>query len=177
MFCPKCSQPLSDDGTQFCSKCGFSTKNVKDFVKLNGKIETEELLSKRQKGIKQGLKLIVLSLILLPAFLLLIPMFPPNDTLVESSPSNTWFEQIGWALLWILALTGVARIALTLIFEQKGVAGEKQAEGVKQIEESRINQALPPTKEKSASNFGKWKITDELSEPVFVKQKTSGGLK
>ena len=121
--------------------------------------------------------MIVLSLILLPAFLLLIPMFPPNDTLVESSPSNTWFEQIGWALLWILALTGVARIALTLIFEQKGVAGEKQAEGVKQIEESRINQALPPTKEKSASNFGKWKITDELSEPVFVKQKTSGGLK
>lgn len=177
MFCPKCAHPVSDDGTRFCSKCGFTIKNVKDFVDHNGEIEAEKPSSKRRKGIKQGLKLIILSLILWPALILLIPLFPPNDTLVESSPSNTWFEQIGWAIIWTLFLAGAARIVLAMIFEKKTKTGEIKVEDIKQIYEGKFNQALPPIEETPVSNFGSWKITDELYEPVFVKQKTLGELK
>ena len=177
MFCPKCSQSISDDSTQFCSKCGFAIKNVKEFLDNSGKTEAEETTSKRQKGIQQGLKLIVLSLILLPVLILLIPMFPPDDKLVESSPSNTWFEQIGWAIIWTTFLIGVARIVWAMIFEQKTISNAIKAEEVKQINESKVNQALPPMQDIPISNFGSWKITDELYEPVLVRQKTSGELK
>ena len=174
MFCPKCSNPIPAGGTQFCSKCGFTTKNITEFLNQNGKIEIE---SKRPKGIKQGLKLVVLSLILLPAFLLLLPMFPPNDVLVESSPSNTWFEQIGWAVLWTLFLSGLARILFAVFFESKPVDDKNEIAIAKQINESKIKQSLPPIGDIPVSNFGKWKTTDELFEPVLVREKSSGELR
>ena len=142
MFCPKCSQSISDNGTQFCSKCGFLTKNIEDFVKNGG-----EIGYKRQKGIKQGVKLILLSLILLPVLILLIPMFPPNDILVESSPSNTWFEQIGWAIIWTTFLAGIARIVFALYFETKTAPQNIEEKITNQINESKINNALPPMEE------------------------------
>lgn len=172
MFCPNCSNTISDNETHFCSKCGFLIKNVNEFVKDGGKIGDES-----QKGIRQGAKLIFLSLILLPAFILLNSMFPPNDTLIESSPSNTWFEQIGWMVLWTIFLAGVARIAFTIIFERKSNVGGSDNEVIKQMNSNKIKNALPPMEETPISNFGKWKITDELFEPILVKKKTSGELK
>lgn len=177
MFCPKCSQTIPDNGTHFCSKCGFSTKNVGDFLDKDGKISEESNISARQKGIRQGTKLILLSLILFPAFVFLNAMFPPNDVLVESSPSNTWFEQISWAILWTTFLAGVARIAFAFAFAQKSSVSEVDFEETKQINAAKINNALPPMQDTPISNFGKWKITDELLEPILVNRKTSGDLK
>ncbi len=177
MFCPKCSQTILNDGTQFCSKCGFSTGNVKSFLESNGKVGEEGSISARQKGIKQGSKLILLTVILLPIYILLAPMFPPNDVLVESSPSSTWFEQIGWAVLWTTFLAGLARIAFAGIFENLNSVSETEQETIKQINASKINNALPPMQDMPISNFGKWNITDELLEPILVQRKTSGDLK
>jgi hypothetical protein len=113
----------------------------------------------------------------LPVLVLLIPMFPPDDKLVESSPSNTWFEQIGWVIIWTTFLIGVARIVWSIIFEQKTIANQTTAERANKINESKTNQSLPPAQGTPISNLGSWKITDELYEPVFIKQKTSGELK
>lgn len=147
------------------------------FLDNNGKINEESKISARQKGIRQGSKLILISITLLPIYVLLAPLFPPNDVLVESSPSSTWFEQIGLAVLWTTFLTGLARIAFAIIFESKNPVSETEYEAIKQINASKINSALPPIQDTPIPNFGKWKITDELLEPILVKQKTSGKLK
>jgi len=177
MFCPKCSQPVLNDGTQFCSKCGFSTVNVKSFLDNNGKINEESKNSADQKGIRQGAKLLLLSLILLPIYILLAPMFPANDVLVESSPSDTWFEQISLAVIWTTFFAGLARIAFAVVFERKNRISGIEYKAVKQVNAGKINDALPPMRDVPISNFGNWKITDELLEPISVKRKTSGNLK
>lgn len=174
MFCPNCSQENSNEATQFCSKCGFNLKGVREILK-NGGAESE--ISSRQKGIRQGIKLIILGLILFPAFVLLSAMFPPNDVLVESSPSNTWFEQIGWAVLWTIFLSGVARILYAVIFEQNSATVEEKTKQKKQIKTKTAKNALPPQESIPVSDFGKWKTTGDLYEPVFSKPKASGELK
>lgn len=174
MFCPNCSQENSNDATQFCSKCGFNLKGVREIIKKGG---AEVEVSNRQKGVRQGVKLILLSLILFPALVLLSAMFPPNDVLVESSPSSTWFEQIGWATLWTIFLSGVARILYAVIFELNTAAVKEKTKPVKQIKTETAKNALPPQESIPVSDFGKWKTTGDLYEPIFSKPKTSGQLK
>jgi len=174
MFCPKCSQSSATESTQFCSKCGFNLKGVRNLIE--GK-ESENTISNRQKGIRQGSKLILLSLVLYPAFVLLSALFPPNDVLLESSPSTTLFEQIGWAILWTICLSGVARIFYSLIFERNSASIDNEIKQTGQINSNEAKAALPPQQSTPVSDFGRWKTTEELFEPVFTKPKTSGELK
>jgi len=109
-------------------------------------------------------------------------MFPPNDILVESSPSNTWFEQVSWAVMTTLFLVGILRIIYAFVFEnyfavQKSDSQINSENVQKSFKSSEKHNALPPSQAAPASNFGKWKTTDDLFEPIFVKQKTSGELK
>jgi hypothetical protein len=175
MFCPKCSELQASDETQFCSKCGFPTRGVKILLQNDGQVENE--ISPRQKGIRQGAKLILLSLILFPAFVFLNAMFPPNDRLVESSPSNTWFEQLSLAILWTIFLAGAAHIAYALVFESKASISENFREETKQINSKQAKNALPPSQSIPVSDFGKWKTTGDLFEKVYKKAKTSGELR
>jgi hypothetical protein len=177
MFCPNCSERQANDATQFCSKCGFPTVGVKKLLENDGSINGENQIATSRKGIKQGVKLIILSLILFPAFVLLNSMFPPNDVLVESSPSNTWFEQIGWTILWTLFLAGAARIAFTLVFERQLKKSEIPVKNIKEIKSNESRNALPPSESIPASEFGKWKTTGDLYEPIFARRKTSGDLR
>lgn len=177
MFCPNCSEPQTNDAAQFCSKCGFPKVGVKKLLENDGKTNDGNQTTLSRNGIKQGAKLIALSLILLPAFVLLSSMFPPNDVLVEGSPSNTWFEQIGWTILWTLFLAGVARIAFALIFERQKKTSEVSVENSKEIKSGKKQNALPPSESVPASDFGKWKTTGDLYEPIFAKRKTSGDLR
>ena len=183
MFCPNCAEPQANDATQFCSKCGFSTKGVKQLIETGGKVKFETEQSPRHTGIRQGVKLILLSMILFPAFVLLNSLFPGNDRLVESSPDNTIFEQVGWAILWTIFLTGVARIGYACLFEKNlapikeddAVVGEKEQ---KSFQPNEARNALPPSQSIPISNFGKWKeTTRELFEIPRAKEKTSGELK
>lgn len=180
MFCPKCSETLSGKTTKFCTKCGFKLGNLQSFVEANGELNAHN--SSRQKGIRQGVKLILWSLILFPIYVFLAPLFPPNDVLVESSPSSTWFEQISWAIMTTLFVAGLVRIAYSFIFEnipaERKTNSQNKAEKIKQSFKPREKQnVLPPSQETPVSEFGKWKqTTDELFEPILVKRKTSGEL-
>ena len=181
MFCPKCAEKQAFEETQFCTKCGFPTNGVKMLLQNDGQFGDENMISPKQNGIRQGVKLILLSLILFPAFILLSAMFPPDDRLVESSPSSTWFEQIGWAILWTIFLAGAARIVFAMVFERQSsvseIPHENFAEKTKHINWGENKNALPPAQGTPVSDFGKWKTTGDLFEPVYRKQKTSGELK
>ena len=143
-------------------------------VEQNGQDESE--IFNFQKGLRFGVKLLLLAVILFPVFQILSGLFPPDDKLVESSPSSTWFDFLGNAVLFALALSGVARIFYAFVFERAAKSEFAPEKSIKEISAKEMN-ALPPSHSIPVSNFGKWKTTDELFEPVFSKAKTSGELK
>ena len=123
MFCPKCGQQVSDN-LKFCSRCGLALDSVKNLIadisSVQGnqsKIQQTEL-TLYQKGIRQGFQLLLLSLILVPAYILLAALFPANDVLVESSPSDTAFEKISQTVLLTLFMLGLGRMIYAYLFER-----------------------------------------------------------
>lgn len=183
MFCPKCAAEINSNETKFCSNCGFTIKSVRQIVIENGANEGE--ISQFQKGLRLGAKLLLFALILLPVFQILGGFFPPDDGLVESSPSSTWFDFFGNAVLIALTLSGIARIFYAFVFERSTKSntsesfrkpGVSDEEAVREISGRQVN-VLPSSQNVSISDFGKWKTTGELFEPIFSKPKTSGELK
>ena len=118
MFCPKCAVEISSGETKFCSKCGFVLHEVRKAVESDGKIADLDEFSKFQKGVRLGIKLLLLALILIPAFQILGGFFTPDDKLVESYPSSSWFDFLGNAVLFTLFLAGAARILYAFVFER-----------------------------------------------------------
>jgi hypothetical protein len=127
MYCPKCSQPQVSDKVQFCSRCGLPLLNLKEMVSTEGKTwlktsnKDKDILSSRQKGTRQGVMLMLLSVILIPAYILLAALFPANDRLIESSVSDTPFEKMAQALLLTIFLLGLARLLYARIFQSAAV--------------------------------------------------------
>jgi hypothetical protein len=123
MFCPKCGQQALDD-LKFCSRCGLALDPVKNLITDNSSVQGNQPkiqqpgLTPCQKGIRQGFQLLLLSLILVPAYILLAALFPANDALVESSPSDTPFEKISQAVLVTLFMLGVGRMIYAYLFER-----------------------------------------------------------
>lgn len=74
MFCPKCSQPQASDETRFCPRCGFLLAGLKELVAAGGlsaaptRDAPAQQLSPRQRGIRQGARLIFWSVVLFPLF-------------------------------------------------------------------------------------------------------------
>jgi hypothetical protein len=126
MFCPKCSQQVLDN-LKFCSTCGLALDSIKNLLVDNPSLQgnqpqiQQNSLTPYQKGIRQGFQLILLSIILIPAYILLGALFPANDVLVESSPSDTAFEKISQAILGTIFVCGLARMFYAHLFERSRI--------------------------------------------------------
>ena len=184
MYCPKCSQPQVSDETQFCSRCGLPLNNLKDMVLADGKTRvsrskaSEADLSPRQKGVRQGVMFMLLSLILIPAYVLLAALFPANDRLVESSVSDTPFEKISQAVLFTIFMLGLARVLYARLFQQ----GASLREGEGEIEDAQLsgsasNYELPPAQSIPVSGFGSWRVdTGEIAQSQSARERTTKSL-
>ena len=182
MYCPKCSQPQVSDKIQFCSRCGLRLNNLKEIVLAEGKLEvsqaqaSEDKLSPRQKGVRQGVVLMVLSVLLIPAYILLAALFPANDQLVESSVSDTPFEKISQAILFTLFLCGLARVLYARFF-QAGKTIEGSEPQIPELGNSASNYALPPAQSIPVSGFGAWRAnTNEMAQSPGVTEHTTNPL-
>lgn len=176
MFCSKCAGEIVYDDSVFYSKRGFALKSVGKPMENNVQNEDSGDLSQFQKSIRLGIKLLLLALILIPAFQILGGFFVPEDVLIESLPSSSWFVFLGNAVLITLFLAGAARIFYAIVFERSTQTKDFKTNSLKEIS-GKLKNALPPSQSTRVSDFGKWKTTDELFEPVFSKPKTSGELK
>jgi hypothetical protein len=170
MNCPKCSHPQSTDEAQFCAQCGFP---VNESQTVTNQVETPETekpegqLSPRRKGVRQGFKLILLSIVLIPAYVLLAALFPANDVLVESHVSDTAFEKISEAVLFTIFLCGLARILYAYFFEQSDSDSEQKEERVVELNAASSRYALPPSHSIPVSGFGAWRReTGEVVTPT-----------
>ena len=175
MNCPKCSHAQPGDDSQFCSQCGFSIASAKQSLTAASKTESPETekqkdqLSPRQKGVRQGVKLMLLSIVLIPAYILLAALFPANDVLVESHVSDTAFEKISQAVLLTIFLCGLVRVLYARFFERSGDDNEREEELTAQLHSASTRYALPPSQSIPVSGFGAWRgNTGEVVEPELT---------
>jgi hypothetical protein len=161
MYCPKCSQPLTVDELRFCSRCGLPLAALTQIVLANGETKKKTEAAPRQKGIRQGVILISLSVILIPAYILLAALFPANDRLVESAVSDTPFEKISQALLITLFMLGLARLLYARLF-QSGAPVPTESVAATQFQDSSVNYSLPDAQGTPVSDFGTWRETGEI---------------
>jgi RsiW-degrading membrane proteinase PrsW (M82 family) len=176
MYCPKCAQPQVTEETQFCSHCGLSLINLKEMVLAEGKAKFSQSESKspRQKGVRQGVMLMLLSVILIPAYILLAALFPANDRLVESAVSDTPFEKISQAILLTIFILGLARMLYARFFQESNVVEETD---MAQLRGSAANHLLPPAQGTPVSSFGSWRAnTGEIAQPSSVSEHTTKSL-
>lgn len=71
MYCPQCSQEQLAEEMRFCSRCGFPLAMVSQLVRNGGALagvdaEAKRRLSPRQKGIRWGVILMIISVLLVP---------------------------------------------------------------------------------------------------------------
>jgi hypothetical protein len=153
MYCPRCFQQQVSPETHFCSQCGLP------LVASGSKKETKSDLTPRQKGMRQGVMLMMLSVILIPAYILLAALFPANDRLIESAVSDTPFEKISQALLFTIFMLGLARLLYARFFQSGWSDTKDPTPG--QLDSPR-NYSLPPAPGHPVSGFGTWRETGEI---------------
>ena len=142
-------------------------------IQLSQSDANENQMSPRRRGVRQGVLLMLLSIVLIPAYVLLAPLFPAHDRLVESSVSDTPFEKISQAVLFTIFMIGLARVLYAYFFQQgpKSGAGERE---IDQFGNSYSHPALPEAQSIPVSGFGAWRAdTDERVEsPIAIEPTT-----
>ena len=120
----------------------------------------------------------LLSVILIPAYILLAAVFPANDRLVESSVSDTPFEKVSQAILFTIFMLGLARALYARLFQQGASLREGDgATEVTQLSGSAPNYELPPAQSIPVSGFGSWRTdTGEVGHSRSVREHTTKSL-
>ncbi len=74
MFCPRCGQQQATDSMRFCSRCGFLMEGVMYLLGNGGLLPQfpeevgEKKISPRRRGVKQGVLLMLIGILLVPIF-------------------------------------------------------------------------------------------------------------
>lgn len=144
MYCPKCGQLQPLGNVHFCSRCGFQLDLVSELVAGGGALVTREAitqtnsLSPRKKGVRQGAKLLFISVVLLPVFFALGFLFDGPAPLV---------------IPLTIFLAGLMRMIYSRLF------GEDSPHAYKQTDRAQTGPAsdrfvLPPSQSAPAAGLG-----------------------
>src|SRR5436190_11205468 len=110
MYCPKCAQERLSDQTRFCARCGYLLTGTAELIRNDGELphthdsDVPEPRSPRNRGIKQGIFMFLLTLLVFPVF-----------AVIESS-YNDYFN-VTLVATAVLAAGGILRIAYAVMFE------------------------------------------------------------
>jgi hypothetical protein len=100
MFCPKCSQQQAADDVRFCSRCGFPLGVVRELLTGGGIPAAPPApapqRSPRQRGIRQGARLIFWSVVLFPLFFGMCVLFGSPGPLVV--PATLFLAGLVWMI-------------------------------------------------------------------------------
>ena len=189
MFCPKCSRPVGD-GVQFCQQCGLALEGVRRALE-GGEVESEAVvvkgkaraLSPRQRGYRQGFKLVLLAL-------LVLPFYPVVEGLLSSlipSVENTMLDELPlWlfsTMLFVVFMGGLLRMLYARMFE--GVEAPAETEGDEGARPRMFGagvrggrRALPPTQSIPVEDFTARRVnTADLAKPRSVTEHTTRSLR
>ena len=188
MFCPKCSRPVAD-GVQFCQQCGLEVEGVRRLVQGGGdgakavavgaKART---VSARARGYRQGFKLVLLAL-------LVLPFYPVVEAFLEwliPSVENTRMDELPLelfgTLLFVVFMAGLLRMLYARVFEGAEPSAVPDAEG-RADEAPRVfaafrRRALPPRQSIPVEEFTAARVnTADLAKPRSVTEHTTRSLR
>ena len=167
MFCPNCGQERLSMETSFCSRCGFLLTGTAEIMKAGGVLgvsQKEGKLSRiwRNRGFKQGLFILLLSVILVPLSTMIaigLRVGPFLPTLV----------------MILLVGGGVLRMIYALMFESP----ERSVQEAPTLLTGQTDRqpALPPQQAMPINAYGppstgSWRDTNDL-EPISVTEGTT----
>ena len=145
MYCPMCGQQQPSGDVRFCSRCGFQLDLVSELI-TGGVLMSHEAvtqrnsrsLSPRRKGVRQGAKLLFISLVLLPLFFGLSILFEgPAPMLVPLT----------------IFLAGLTRMIYSRLFGEADAPVYKQTLTAKQSAIPGGPPALPPSQGASVAGL------------------------
>jgi hypothetical protein len=176
MFCPKCGQQQSSDGVRFCSRCGFQLEVVKELLVTDGALVLPEAeiqrdhRSPRNRGIRQGVMLMLLTALLVPVTALLAKLgILPKEIVALAAI--------------ICAIGGFMRLVYALMFEESARTKKRTARDAgassppQQLRTGAAARSLPPQQGRPASDFysGRRTETAEIAhqQPPSVTENTT----
>ena len=171
MFCPQCGQQQVTGVIRFCSRCGFPLDGVIQLLSSGGALpayrsaDEPGQISPRRKGVKQGMLLFLLGVLLVP----ILGMF--------ASFSNAVFPQMLAILAAIICFVGgPLRMLFAAIFEE---GGKPQYQFTPRpnyappaIPQARVS-ALPPAAANPAAQWRQRPQTAEIVAPPSVTDSTT----
>ena len=174
MFCPQCGQQQVTGVIRFCSRCGFPLDGVIQLLSNGGALpayrstDEPEQVSARRKGVKQGVLLFLLGVLLVP----ILGMF--------ASFSSAVFPQMLAILAAIICFVGgPLRMFYAAVFEE-GAPKPVRAFGPnvpvhmpQQFMPQPQNPALPPPAARQPPSWRTRPTTAELANPPSVTENTT----
>lgn len=175
MYCPRCGEERISEATSFCSRCGFLLTITSELIPTGGGLPPTLLPavpaapSDRSRGLKQGLFLFLLALVVFP----LIGILSVFGLGMRPWPAGV--------VLFLLAGGGLLRMTYALMFESRFSSGSLPGAGLHigggQLPGQREPTSLPPQQTYPVSQYtspksGKWRDTNEL-EPASVTDNTT----
>ena len=168
MYCPQCSQQQVPGEMRFCSRCGFPLTIVSQLVANGGALagfdtEGKPQLSRRQKGIRLGAILMIVSGLLIPTATLMTAM--KSDLVVLFVP------------VLLVFLYGLFRL-LHALLQKQSTDLETQTRLAatsamsRQLNATR-NAALPAHESVPISNWRQPIDTSEMAQPPSVTDNTT----
>lgn len=165
MYCPKCSQEQSVENIRFCSRCGFLLTGIATVIQNEGIIpsvknrEKEQFLTPEKKGLRQGLFLLVLAILLSPILMIIAK---------EMDIRPAMFILV----LFTLFTIGIVRMIYAKMFESSEPSEKTSEESVFQTSQNILSnkknaKTLPFAQSNPVSDFvppiqGNWRDTNDL---------------
>jgi hypothetical protein len=168
MYCPQCSQEQVAGEMRFCSRCGLPLTIVSQLVANGGALagfdaEGKRRLTPREKGVRWGALLMIISAVLFPIVLLFTAM--KHDAAVLFVP------------VFLVFLVGLARLLYSKLLQpntpvQKEIpaaAGQRMAQQLN----SGHRPDLPAGKSTPVGNWRQPIDTSEMAQPPSVTDNTT----
>src|ERR1700752_4084472 len=165
MYCPQCSQEQVVEEMRFCSRCGFPLTIVSQLVRNGGVLaesgaEAKGQLSPRQKGIRWGVILMMISVLLAP--LAGIMMNVDEDFAVLFIPT------------FVIFVIGLARLLHALLLAQKTPMEKATPAAAKTMSlPDAYRPALPAGQSTPVTTWRQPVNTSEITQPASVTDHTT----
>ena len=162
MYCPNCGQQQMTDNTRFCSRCGLPIDGLAQWLAGEPPPTPRDqglavAVSPRRKGIRRGAKILFLSAVLTPLFIIMSIIADAGEPLIFP---------------FLLFIVGLAVILYSSIFKEKSISTTTHTQTVSLGSGFGTN-ALPPPSQTWAPSRGHAVRTAELAQPSSVTENTT----
>jgi hypothetical protein len=166
MYCPQCSQEQVSEDMRFCSRCGFPLAIVSQLVRGGGALagfdpEAKGELSPRQKGVRWGLILMIVSLLAVPL-----------AALMTAIKSDFFALFVPVLVLFVLGLGRLVHAYLLAPRTPSEAAKSLAAQRTKQLPGA-FTSALPASHYVPAADWKQPVNTSEMAHPVSITENTT----